>query len=133
VNPCWKAFREPLHFCFKPHDLLGRRGYKRGKLSLELTMAEIIAFKDLKRIAERCEVLTYFEPRRTTKSRTRPGDKSAVFPSSRPFISGNLTDLFEQANAVAMRHHHGDPKVPDAVAEKCLELIQALEDHAQPE
>jgi hypothetical protein len=32
-----------------------------------------------------------------------------------------------------MRHHHGDPKVPAIVAEKCLELIQALEEHAQPE
>ena len=62
-------------------------------------MAEIIAFKDLKRIADRCEVLT----------------------------------LFEQANAVAMRHHHGDPKVSAAIAEKCLELIQALELHAEPE
>ena len=26
-----------------------------------------------------------------------------------------------------MRHHHGDPKVSAAIAEKCLELIQALE------
>jgi len=34
---------------------------------------------------------------------------------------------------VAMRHHHGDPKVPAIVAEKCLELIQALEESAQPE
>jgi len=34
---------------------------------------------------------------------------------------------------VAMRHHHGDPKVSAAIAEKCLELIQALELHAEPE
>jgi hypothetical protein len=32
-----------------------------------------------------------------------------------------------------MRHYQGDPKVSGAVAEKCLELIQALEDHALPE
>lgn len=95
-------------------------------------MAEIIAFKDLKRIADRCEVLTLFEPRRPAK-KSRPESGTFDFPSSRPFISGNLTDLFEQANAVAMRHHHGDPKVPAIVAEKCLELIQALEEHAQPE
>ncbi len=96
-------------------------------------MAEIIAFKDLKRIADRCEVLTLFEPKRPARSRSRTESRSFDFPSSRPFISGNLTDLFEQANAVAMRHHHGDPKVSAIVAEKCLELIQALEDHAQPE
>lgn len=96
-------------------------------------MAEIIAFKDLKRIADRCEVLTYFEPKRPSRTKPRPESSSFDFPSSRPFISGNLTDLFEQANAVAMRHHHGDPKVSAAVAEKCLELIQALEEHAQPE
>ncbi|MBJ6125322.1 hypothetical protein [Microvirga splendida] len=96
-------------------------------------MAEIIAFKDLKKIAERCEVLTLFEPKRTSRARVHSESRSFDFPSSRPFISGNLTDLFEQANAVAMRHHHGDPKVSAVVAEKCLELIQALEDHAQPE
>ncbi len=96
-------------------------------------MAEIIAFKDLKRIADRCEVLTLFEPKRPARCRSRTESRSFDFPSSRPFISGNLTDLFEQANAVAMRHHHGDPKVSAIVAEKCLELIQALEDHAQPE
>ena len=96
-------------------------------------MAEIIAFKDLKRIADRCEVLPLFEPKRPARSRSRTESRSFDFPSSRPFISGNLTDLFEQANAVAMRHHHGDPKVSAIVAEKCLELIQALEDHAQPE
>jgi len=96
-----------------------------------MDMAEIIALKDLKKIADRCEVLTLFEPRRASKHQT-PG-RTFDYPSSRPFISGNLTDLFEQANAVAMRHYQGDPKVPAAVAEKCLELIQALEDHAQPE
>jgi hypothetical protein len=96
-------------------------------------MAEIIAFKDLKKIAERCQVLSLFEPKRPAKSKAQPQNKTVDFPSSRPFISGNLTDLFEQANAVAMRHHHGDPKVPAIVAEKCLELIQALEEHAQPE
>jgi hypothetical protein len=96
-------------------------------------MAEIIAFKDLKKIADRCEVLSLFEPKGPSRSKSRPEGKSFEFPSSRPFISGNLTDLFEQANAVAMRHHHGDPKVPAIVAEKCLELIQALEESAQPE
>jgi len=94
-------------------------------------MAEIIAFKDLKKIADGCEVLTLLKPRRPSK--THPETKAFEFPTSRPFISGSLTDLFEQANAVAMRHHHGDPKVPVVVAEKCLELIQALEDYAQPE
>ena len=96
-------------------------------------MAEIIAFKDLKRIAARCEVLRLFEPRRPTKSGSRSENRAFDFPTSRPYISGNLTDLFEQANAVAMRHHHGDLKVSAIVAEKCLELIQALEEHAQPE
>jgi hypothetical protein len=96
-------------------------------------MAEIIALKDLKKIADRCEVLTLFEPKRPSKPKAQPESRTFDFPSSRPFISGNLTDLFEQANAVAMRHHHGDPKVPSIVAEKCLELIQALEEHAQPE
>ncbi|MBA1155613.1 hypothetical protein [Microvirga mediterraneensis] len=96
-------------------------------------MAEIIAFKDLKKIADRCEVLTLFEPKRPVKSRSRSEPKTFEFPSARPFISGNLTDLFEQANAVAMRHYHGDPKVAAVVAAKCMELIQALEEHAQPE
>ena len=98
-------------------------------------MAEIIAFKDLKRIADRCEVLTLFEPKRPAAKRAKaaPETKAFEFPSCRPFISGNLTDLFEQANAVAMRHHHGDPKVSSAVAEKCLELIRVLELHAEPE
>ena len=96
-------------------------------------MAEIIAFKDLKKIADRCEVLTLFERKRPSQSKSRSEAKAFDFPSCRPFISGNLTDLFEQANAVAMRHHHGDPKVPAIVAEKCLELIQALEQYAQPE
>ena len=101
-------------------------------------MAEIIAFKDLKKIADRCEVLSLFEPRRSSKSKSLSDSGTFDFgtfdfPSSRPSISGNLTDLFEQANAVAMRHLHGDPRVSAIVAEKCLELIQALEDHAQPE
>ncbi|MBM6582162.1 hypothetical protein ILT44_18325 [Microvirga sp. BT689] len=96
-------------------------------------MAEIIALKDLKKIADRCEVLTLFEPKRPSKPKAQSESRTFDFPTSRPFISGNLTDLFEQANAVAMRHHHGDPKVPAIVAEKCLELIQALEEHAQPE
>jgi hypothetical protein len=94
-------------------------------------MAEIIAFKDLKKIADSCEVLSLFEPKRSSKPRA--GGRTFEYPSSRPFISGNLTDLFEQANAVVMRHYQGDPKVSGAVAEKCLELIQALEDHALPE
>jgi len=98
-------------------------------------MAEIIAFKDLKRIADRCEVLTLFEPKRPAAKRTKASPETGAFefPSCRPFISGDLTDLFEQANAVAMRHHHGDPKVSAAIAEKCLGLIQALELHAEPE
>jgi hypothetical protein len=96
-------------------------------------MAEIIAFKDLKRIADRCEVLSLFERESPLRSKSRRENRTFDFPTSRPFISGNLTDLFEQANAVAMRHHHGDPKVSAIVSEKCLELIQALEEHAQPE
>ena len=96
-------------------------------------MAEIIAFKDLKKIADRCEVLSLFEPKRSSRSKSLSDSGTFDFPSSRPSISGNLTDLFEQANAVAMRHLHGDPRVSATVAEKCLELIRALEDHAQPE
>ena len=96
-------------------------------------MAEIIAFKDLKRIADRCEVLSLFEPSRAPGSKPRPDASTFAYPSSRPYISGNLTDLFEQANAVVMRHYQGDPRVLAVVAERCLELIHALEEHAQPE
>ncbi len=94
-------------------------------------MAEIIAFEDLKKLAERCEVLTLFEDK--PRSEADACDRSLHFPSSRAGISGNLSDLFEQANAVAMRHYDGDPKVSKAVADKCIELLSVLTDHAEPE
>lgn len=96
-------------------------------------MAEIIAFEDLKKLAERCEALALFERMPPHGSAPRRKKKEFDFPSSRPGISGNLSDLFEQANAVAMRHYEGDPKVPGIVAEKCIELLTALTEHAEPE
>lgn len=93
-------------------------------------MAEIIAFESLKKGAEQCEVLALFKPRSIS-----PNDATQAFefPSARPFVTGNLSDLFEQANAVAMRHYDGDQRVPRVVADKCLELLKTLADHAQPE
>ncbi|RDI52560.1 hypothetical protein [Microvirga subterranea] len=96
-------------------------------------MAEIIAFESLRKGAEHCEVLALFRPREQ-QADIRDGQGAAFdFPSARPFITGNLSDLFEQANAVAMRHYDGDQRVPRVVADKCLELLKALADHAQPE
>ncbi|MBF9234261.1 hypothetical protein [Microvirga alba] len=96
-------------------------------------MAEIIAFEDIKKDAEQCEVLVLFKAKPASKTRPRGGGKKLEFPSSRPGISGNLSDLFEQASAVVTRHYDGDKRVPDAVAEKCLELLKALSKHAEPE
>jgi hypothetical protein len=79
-------------------------------------MADIIAFESLKKGAAECEVLALFKP----KGRRPAGDRRQRAP-------------FEQANAVAMRHYDGDPRVPRAVADKCLELLKALADHAEPE
>lgn len=95
-------------------------------------MAEIIAFESLKKGAEQCEVLALFRPHGKTDL-SEVQRKDFAFPSVRPFITGNLSDLFEQANAVAMRHYDGDQRVPRVVADKCLELLKALADHAQPE
>ncbi len=95
-------------------------------------MAEIIAFESLRKGAEQCEVLALFRPRGQTDI-CDPRRTALDFPSVRPFITGNLSDLFEQANAVAMRHYDGDQRVPRVVADKCLELLKALADHAQPE
>ncbi len=44
-------------------------------------MAEIIAFEDLKKLAERCEVLTLFEGK--PRSEADACDRSLHFPSSR--------------------------------------------------
>jgi hypothetical protein len=79
-------------------------------------MADIIAFESLKKGAAECEVLALFKP----KGRRPAGDRRQRAP-------------FEQANAVGMRHYDGDPRVPRAVADKCLELLKALADHAEPE
>jgi hypothetical protein len=95
-------------------------------------MADIIAFESVKKGAGQCEVLALFKPRHLPAAN---GSRSVAFdfPSARPFVTGNLCDLFEQANAVAMRHYHGDQRVPRVVADKCLELLKALADHAEPE
>jgi hypothetical protein len=96
-------------------------------------MADIIAFESLKRGAEQCEVLALFKPRYLSEIDEAGHSGTFDFPSARPFITGNLSDLFEQANAVAMRHYNGDQRVPRVVADKCLELLKALADHADPE
>lgn len=96
-------------------------------------MAEIIAFKDVKDAAKQREILALFRPGQFCEIEAYRSGDGFIFPSSRPGISGNLGDLFEQACAVAMRHHEGDPKVPKVVSEKCVELLQALMKHAQSE
>ena len=96
-------------------------------------MAEIIAFESLKKGTADCEVLALFKHGPSPKANSRQGRKKVDFPTSRSFISGNMSDLFEQASAVAMRHYDGDKRVPDVVAEKCLELLKVLSDHAEPE
>ena len=93
-------------------------------------MADIIAFKDIRRMAGRRGV--------SSCSGQRPAlDRDVVipsaFPTARPGVSGNLSDLFEQANAVAMRYYDGDPKVSEAVAGKCIELLRVLTEYAEPE
>jgi hypothetical protein len=96
------------------------------------SMAEIIAFKDMKAIAERSEILDLFQHQHPLEA-ADSSNEAFDFPTSRPGISGNLGDLFEQANAVAMRFYDGDRRVPGPVAQKCLELLQVLADHAEPE
>ncbi len=96
-------------------------------------MGDIIAFEDLKKSAEQCEVLALFKGKSSPRANAQKSKRKFEFPSSRPFVSGNLSDLYEHANAVAMRHYEGDAKVPDIVAEKCIELLEALAQHAEPE
>jgi hypothetical protein len=96
-------------------------------------MAEIIAFESLRKGTAECEVLALFKPEGDLRAGSGRHRASVEFPSSRPFITGNLGDLLEQANAVAMRHYDGDARVPREVADKCLELLKALADHAEPE
>ena len=96
-------------------------------------MGEIVAFENFKKSAGQSEILALF--RRQTPVRTKAAGRRELtrFPSSRAGISGNLGDLFEQANAVVMRHYDGDVRVPRAVAEKCLELLMLLANEADPE
>lgn len=96
-------------------------------------MADIIAFEAFRKGAEKSEVLALFKATRSFHGRTRSSEAKSDFPSSRPDISGNLSDLFEQANAVVMRHYDGDKKVHDIVARKCIELLEALSEFAKPE
>ncbi|MGO4571846.1 hypothetical protein [Microvirga sp. 2TAF3] len=96
-------------------------------------MADIIAFEEFRKNAKQCEILALFKDKPTSKAQARKNKNKFYFPSSRPGISGNLCDLFEQANAVIVRHYDGDQRVPKAVAEKCLELLRALSEHTQPE
>ncbi len=96
-------------------------------------MAEVIVLEEFRQSAEPNATQTLVKVRRR-KARDRDHEfNKPAFPSSRPGISGNLCDLFEQANAVAVRHYDGDPRVPRPVAEKCLELLAALSDYATPE
>jgi hypothetical protein len=77
--------------------------------------------------------LTLFKVKPVLKANVNNGKTKPECLSSRPFISGNLSDLFDQTNAVVLRHYEGDKRVPDIVAEKCIELLKALADHAEPE
>jgi hypothetical protein len=96
-------------------------------------MADIIAFADLRNSAKQNEILSLFEGKPVARRRSRKAHKPEAFPTCRPGISGNLNDLYEQANAVLMRHYDGDTKVPPIVAEKCFELLKALSEYAEPE
>lgn len=96
-------------------------------------MADIIAFEAFRKGAETSEVLALFKAGRQARGGTQGAREKPDFPSARPGVSGNLGDLFEHASAVVMRHYNGDAKVPDIVARKCLELIEALSQHAEPE
>jgi len=96
-------------------------------------MADIIAFADLRKSAKQDEILSLFEKEPAHHSKGHKTRQREAFPSCRPGISGNLNDLYEQANAVLMRHYDGDTKVPPIVAEKCFELLKALSEHAEPE
>ena len=96
-------------------------------------MADIIAFAKLRKSAKQDEILSLFEGKPATSRRSRKAHKQEAFPSCRPGISGNLNDLYEQANAVLMRHYDGDTKISPVVAEKCFELLKALSEHAEPE
>jgi hypothetical protein len=96
-------------------------------------MADIISLAELRNSARQKEILALFKDKPTSGRRARRANKKFDFPSSRTGISGNLADLYEQANAVLVRHYDGDPRVPKTVAEKCIELLKALSDHAKPE
>jgi hypothetical protein len=96
-------------------------------------MAEIIAFEKTRRLSKRYETPFWLKHERSQELDEPRQKKEFDFPSARPGIAGNLSDLFEQANAVAMRHYDGDPKVPGIVAEKCIELLTALTEYAEPE
>ncbi|QFU15668.1 hypothetical protein [Microvirga thermotolerans] len=95
-------------------------------------MADIISLADLRKSAKQEEILSLFQ-REAAANRVRRRRYRAEFPTARPGISGNLNDLYEQASAVLTRHYDGDGRVPAIVAEKCLELLKALSEHAQPE
>jgi hypothetical protein len=96
-------------------------------------MGEIVAFEEFKKSAGQSEILALFRRQPPARAKTAGRRERARFPSSRTGISGNLGDLFEQANAVVMRHSDGDVRVPRAVAEKCLELLMLLANEAEPE
>jgi len=95
-------------------------------------MGAVVSFEDFKKKSGQCEVLTLFaEPVDDVALEIAVGGFS--YPTSRPHITGNLGDLFEQASAVVMRHRSGDRQVSLPVAEKCLELIEALSKYAKAE
>ncbi|MCB8820276.1 hypothetical protein [Microvirga rosea] len=96
-------------------------------------MGDLIAFEDFKKDAKDSQVLTLFKGTAASRARRRAGKSAPNFPTVRTGISGNLGDLFEQANAVVMRHYEGDKRVPEEVARKCLELLDALSKYAEPE
>ncbi|WP_230530165.1 hypothetical protein [Microvirga roseola] len=96
-------------------------------------MAEIIALESVRKSRVTRNVEASSGRAALGKSRLGNREEAPDFPSSRPFVSGNMSDLFEHANAVATRYYDGDPKVPGIVAAKCIELLEALSDHAEPE
>jgi hypothetical protein len=96
-------------------------------------MGDLISFETFKRDQDRCGVLALFKDDGAAGHDSLAQANAFSFPTSRPGISGNLSDLFEQANAVVMRHYEGDRRVPDIVAAKCIELLKVLGEYAEPE
>jgi len=94
-------------------------------------MAEIIVLEDWRETGQQNEILKLF--RRKNPAGADSQSSHCDYPTSRSGASANLSDLYEQANAVLMRHYDGDVRVPSVVANKCIELLQVLGKHTKPE